>query len=192
MTVLWQGDKRWGKAKLGEGGSTIGKAGCLITCLAQAQRFLGIDANATPLTVQERAFAAGGRPFVGAGAVVDAVAIANGLVSGARVNEVEGQAKLRTTIEEAIARGHVVLLHVDHDVDRGGDWDADHWVLGTSIVRGGVDAALGKNFDDAVVYADPATAAESALSLRTLTGATRWGDKPRTYRVRGVRVLAKA
>jgi hypothetical protein len=184
--VLWQGDKRWGKTKLGEGGSTIGKAGCLLTCLAQASRAFAIDAAATPATIQEKALAAGGRPFRGPNAITEDVAVANGILVSHRVNEAEGQQLLRETIAKALVSGELVLLHVDHDSERGGDPDADHWVLGTAIVHGD------KADDDVVVYADPATADEGSLSMRTLSGLTSWAGKPRTYRVRAVRVLKKA
>ncbi len=186
MTVLWQGDKRWGKTKLGEGGSTIGKAGCLLTCLAQALRHMHLDDDATPATVQDHALQAGGRPFRGPSAIIADVAIANGLLVAGRVNEAEGQSALRDAIAGAVELGHVALMHVDHDEERGGDHDADHWVLATDVVRGD------EGDDDVVVYTDSATADEGTLSLRTLTGVAVWAGAPRTYRVRAVRMLKPA
>lgn len=186
MTILWQGDKRWGKAKLGEGGSTIGKAGCLLTCLAMAARVLHVDDEATPLTVQENAIKAGGRPFRGPAAIIHEVAVASGMLVAGRVNEAEGQMALREAIAGAIAAGHVALLHVDHDEDRAGDYDADHWVLATSVIHG--DA----KDDDVVIYADPATADEGTINMRTLAGIAVWAGKPRTYRVRAVRAIKRA
>ena len=179
MRALWQGDKRWGKAKLGEGGSTFGKAGCVVTCLAQAMRQMGVDNEATPLTVQAKAFAAGGEPFRGPNAITGVVAAANGMVCADRVSEVEGAAAMQLAIGEALVDG-TALLHVDHDQDRGGTPEADHWVLAVRL-----------DGDD-VVYLDPATADEGRLQLRTLTGPSLWDGVPRVYRVRGVRALRRA
>lgn len=185
MKALGQGDKRWSKTKLGEGGSTIGVAGCLVTCIAQALREFAVDTEATPLTVQAKALAWPVRAFRGAAAVIAEVAAANGLRVAERVNEVEGQVMLAGVLASALKVGKLALLHVDHDVDRGGDVDADHWVLAVEWreVEGG---------DPVILYRDPATGDDGTLSGRTLTGPTVWGTKPRIYRVRAVRVVERA
>lgn len=53
FNLLWQRDPRWSGRRFGDAscGATIGDAGCFITCLAMAQRFYGIDVNATPVTI---------------------------------------------------------------------------------------------------------------------------------------------
>lgn len=59
--VLWQRDPLWRDRHYGAAtcGLTIGQAGCFITGVAEAQRFYGIDPNATPVTVDETATPAG-------------------------------------------------------------------------------------------------------------------------------------
>ena len=51
--LLAQRDPRWANSPFGDGNchQTIGQAGCFTTCLATAQRFYGIDTEATPVTV---------------------------------------------------------------------------------------------------------------------------------------------
>jgi len=51
---LCQRDERWREEHLGDASCTltIGEAGCYITCAAEAQKFYGIRAAPTPLTVQ--------------------------------------------------------------------------------------------------------------------------------------------
>jgi len=51
--LLAQRDPRWANAPFGDANchQTIGQVGCFITCLAMAQRFYGINAEATPVTV---------------------------------------------------------------------------------------------------------------------------------------------
>ena len=53
--LLSQRDPEWKDSPFGDQNchQTIGQAGCFITCLAMAQRFYGIDPEATPVTVDE-------------------------------------------------------------------------------------------------------------------------------------------
>jgi len=51
--LLCQCDQQWRDVRIPGCDKTLCKAGCLVTDVAMAQRYLGIDANATPLTVIE-------------------------------------------------------------------------------------------------------------------------------------------
>ena len=178
-------DRKLGRSKK----TTIRKAGCLGTALAEILRELKIDVQANAVTVQNKAIVAwmldhpNDERFAPygpgkAGAVIDRVGAANGLRVSERVGADDGVVAMREAVCSALGSGGRALMHVDDDhVDD--DDDPVHWV--TALRLEGAD----------VVYADPANGQEGRLALVTLAGASTRGDK-RPYRCLGVRAVHKA
>ena len=179
MEILKQGDLRWAKKKLGKTTTTIGAAGCLATCYAQALRALGVDSSATPSEIVDVGNDTPG-VFLRASIVQPVLAKALRLKAGDPVASVQGAQALRAAIVTGLKDG-VVVLHVDHDMHRaGGDIDGDHFVLALSVA------------DELITYADPATGKLGTLDLRMLSGVADWGSPLRRYEVRSARALRKA
>lgn len=182
---LNQGDPAWRSLKAGRSRSrTIGQVGCVLTCYAQAMRIMGIDAEATPASVQRRALelwdgSEETAPFAGntAAAFQVRLAAANGLTVGDRVNIIDGQRLWGELIGSFFYEG-LCLMHVD-SIDDGRD-DANHWVLGVRLDGQGDDAV--------VVYADPDGGYEGRLPLRTLQAPS---PKGKPYAVQGVRRIRR-
>ena len=168
-----QGDSRWRSEIVGEGSHTIGQAGCLLVCVAEAaQRMIGAEADPRPLNTAGRVH----RAFSGSSAVIERLARAAGLACGPRI--AGDVAVMRSVIVQSLLAKSTVLLHVDHDSARpGGDAAADHWVLALSVSP-----------DAKIVYADPATGKRGHLSMASLSAPSGWRDA-RVYSVRGLRVL---
>lgn len=169
---LRQGDARWRSEILGDSAATtIGQAGCLLVCLAEARaRLLKVDGDPVGLNTSGRLH----RCFSGAAAITDKLAKVAGLACGPRI---DGDLEvMRDCIVEALLRGSsAVLLHVDHNQKDGGD----HWVLAPP---GGLGA------DGRIAYCDPATGKLGHLGLASLSAPSGWRDA-RVYSVRGCRVL---
>ena len=166
---LRQGDARWRSEILGDSpATTIGQAGCLLICLAEARaRLLKAEADPVGLNTSGRLH----RCFSGAGAIVDKLAKVAGLACGPRIaGDLE---VMRAVIVQALLASGAVLLHVDHDQKGGGD----HWVLG-----------VGLGPDGRIAYTDPATGKIGHLGLASLSAPSGWRDA-RVYSVRGLRVL---
>lgn len=185
---LNQGDPAWGKLKAGRSRTaTIQQVGCVLTCLAQAQRQMRINATATPVTVQTRALEAwDGRaetaPFSGntAAAFMARIGAANDLIIDDRVNVIEGAVFWQTLMRVFDSAG-LVMLHVDSR-DDGLD-EPNHWVLGIRFEK----AADGRELE--LVYADPDGGMEGRFKLADLRALSPRG-KP--YHVRGMRRLRPA
>ncbi len=178
---LNQADPAWAKVKCGLSKTkSIRNCGCLMTDLAEALRGMGIDNEATPVTVQARAICRwldgqSARPFVEGTAAAFPVIVgaANGLKVGERINRSEG-ARMWSTLQLALPRGRA-LMHVDETPDDGKD-DPVHWVLANRIEAGRVH------------FSDPDGGLAGSLPLESLIG-TGPGGKP--YKVSGIRVVTK-
>jgi hypothetical protein len=202
--VLWQGDHRWRSMLVGMSPTKrCGAVGCVLTAVAMARRILGLDAGATPASVQGRGLRHTPRVWApsSAAAVIPHLAAANGLTCAA--SPVLGSAQdMRAAILDALTpgpdgRAGVALLHVDTDTTDDDD-AGKHWVLAhRAYLRDG------KRTDGVVHYCDPATAGGrrapsgapaglDGLDLRTLSGIAMWGSTPRAYAVRAVRPLRRA
>jgi len=183
-TVLFQNDKRWGSMLLGEGPSTIGKGGCLLTCLTMAARELGTHPGVIPPHVNQRLVAAGA--FDGDLLRVHDAAEALGLVAPLfeRVSLDDDQKPaeredLAAALSLAMKAG-LAILHVDHDSAKArGDAQGDHFVLAVKLEKGDV------------LCLDPAVG-RVVLGYPELDGLAVWkpGDI-RTYRVRAVRPIRR-
>lgn len=183
---LNQGDPRWAKVKAGRSKTaTIQQVGCVITSMAQALRSLQIDADATPLSVQQKALDRwDGRtetaPFSGntAAAFQARLGAAVGLIVRDRINAIE-EARFAAELYGTFGMAGLAMLHVDSR-DDGLD-EPNHWVLGLRI-DGTVD-------DGVIVYADPDGGYEGRIPLRTLKGPS---PKGKPYEVRGMRRVLSA
>jgi hypothetical protein len=152
--------------------------GCLAACYAQALRDFEVDPSATVRTVIDTTK---GVPGIWKGGLPVQVLLAAhfGLTAGELVRAPPQPAQaMRAALVAALTAG-LAILHVDHDETRGGDVEADHFVLGRRIVA------------DRIYFADPATGEEDSLDLRMMAAPTMWSDGiPRIYQLRSVRPLA--
>lgn len=195
MKYLCQSAQPWRDQLLGLSTITRFKnAACLITAMGEALRQLGLDAAATPRTVQHTALVRwrkdGGRqaamPFIklpldekrgrepGANAVTVEVGAANGLRIGPRIDaHTAGLEALIGAVEDAFRVGGRALMHVDTDANDA-DFNGKHWVL--------VVGFAGRQ----LLYADPATGGEGQMALASLRGRSGWSSG-REFVARGVR-----
>lgn len=122
MNILRQADKAWHSVKLGTGSSSIGRAGCLLTCLAQAS--CNVGKQLTPPELNTLGLAASA--FRGSNAIVRALAACAGFDAdpARRVNAVQGVKAMRDALDAALATGQA-LVGVTHDDDPA----TDHWIL---------------------------------------------------------------
>jgi hypothetical protein len=168
--LLRQGDPTWAKIHVGHSSKTMSAVGCLVTCYAQALRDLGVDPDATPLTVNDRGV------FVGAGLVQVATAKRLGLDVDV-VATTGTMPRLMQHVSYGLEAGGRVILHVDHDSAKvSGDAAGDHFVLARRLTKEGY------------IFADPATGREHLLDGSTLTANV--GLK--SYLLRSARIVRPA
>lgn len=171
--VLWQANPAWSKVKLGNGASTIGRGGCLLTCLTEAARTLTSRPNLIPPHVNETCRQVGA--FQASLLALDKAAIAMGLECSLkdRVDGEPGEQKLKDALLAALDHG-MAVIHVDKDGLDGGD----HFILAT-----------GKSPEGNIICKDPAVASVVVLQWPALTALVRWGKTLKSYRVVSVRPL---
>lgn len=128
--VLCQRDERWRSAPMGGKNCkhTIGSAGCYLTCLAMAQRLMGIREDATPVTVDEALSAANGYYADGCLPLWSAIQ----KVLGIRISGGPGwpEGRIRKHLQSGLAMAevrlnnsqHFVLIH-DTDLNAADPWD---------------------------------------------------------------------
>lgn len=176
MTPLYQADSRWKATVLGHGPSTIGRAGCLLTCLTICARELGWRPALLPTHTNEMLLKADA--FIADGIVIDKAAPAIGLST--RPALAGPPHIMADELARILDASQLAILHVDHDADRGGDVEGDHFIVATALVGDRVqclDPAVGK-----VAIAFPA--------LESI-GEVVWGKTDRRkYRVMSVRAMA--
>lgn len=155
VTAFRQGDKRWGKEKLGNSKTgSIHGYGCALTSLTMAATYLGSstkhwDKNLTPKQLT---------PLVANNIFKKAnVFSANSymlyITGGAKALGMTGKdsgigkkisSSARTTIDQQLTNGGLVLAHVDYKKS----WKGDHWILITQRTSEGsykaIDPAYGK------------------------------------------------
>lgn len=171
-----QADPRWGSATLGFGPSTMGRAGCLVTCLCEAARMLRGVEMPPPLL---NSAGVDRKAFLHSMALTKDLGALAGLVVG---DKQTGDAPtMRGMIGETLRGGGLVIAHVDHT----GDAFGDHFVL---VHLDGHDASGNRR----LTYADPATGRDAELDAVNLEGSTTWGTRVKTYRVRSVRSVHAA
>lgn len=175
MSCLWQNAEPWGPMMLGDGPSSIGHGGCMLTLLTEAARRIGGRPTLLPHHTNEIAKKADA--FKGDNLDVERAARALGLECpyAERIENPMGMvspAKLDADIAKMLDRGFCII-HVDHDGDKKGD----HFIMATG--------SSGSNFD----CADPALARSVFLLRPILTAAVRWGKKEKTYRVQSIRPI---
>ena len=162
---LRQADPRWSKAILGFGPGTIGRYGCVLTCLCQAAAFLrGMEL----LPPHLNAMGQGKQAFKGELIIWSAIQGPAGL----DIKSIVSGADVGPAIRSALVAKGCCLLHVDHKNDERGD----HWILAHSLSDVG-------DF----ICSDPATGDDVVISKDTLRGATTWVNEPKVYTVRAAR-----
>lgn len=202
--TLWQADFRWGGIKCGGGPSTLGRGGCLVTCLTEAARLLTGRTTLLPPHVNNACIRAkafdwqrnkagdpilnqeSGKKILGDNLILDAAAKLYGLECPLSERVVvplgEDRKPLVDSLTEMLRRGYAIV-HVDHDsTTPGGDLAPDHFILATGIDGHGV------------VCADPALARSVDLYMPNLDNPTLlWGKIKKHYRavaVRPIRLIA--
>ncbi len=183
-----QGDPAWSKLEIAPaspGGKprNLGRIGCLITAIAEAERRFG--GALTPADVLAKGLAK--KTFLGANAILDQLASSCGLYAprSDRVYLTSGEDAMRARVREALAAGGFVIVHVDNvqdAVDEG-----RHFVLGFALRASGPEGSRPKEWID---YADPATGTESLLPFETLKGPAPYGG--RNYRAISVAPIYRA
>ena len=162
---LRQADPRWSKVVLGFGPGTIGRYGCVLTCLCHAAKFLrGVEL----LPPHLNAMGQQAKAFKGE-------LIIWGLIqrhAGLDIKSPMTGDELAATIHTALRAKGCCLLHVDHKNDERGD----HWILAHSL----------SDIGD-FICSDPATGDDVIISKDTLRGATTWVNEPKVYTVRVAR-----
>jgi len=180
IVLLRQNDPRWGSKPLGNGALTIGRAGCLLTCMTMAANFLRSTAL-TPDVVNE--MCATGGAFSGSFLIVEKAAEILSLHApdSMRLRSKIGDLEIPIKIRAVLATRGIAIVHVDHDsaLPRGGDHQGDHFVLTLRRVTVPTGPA---HFE----CADPAPKAIVWLDAGTCTGTAQWGAVRKTYRAVGV------
>lgn len=160
-----QADKRWSKMQLGEGASTLGKGGCLVTCFGIARETL-IGEVATPDITNAKckiakAFLAGTSKLV-----PRLAAPALGLELLERVDEVQPtDPNIVRVVKRGLDAGGVAIVEVDHNRLAGGD----HFVV-----------VFEQQIDGTFRAWDPAPGVVLTLAPN-LTGLSYWGREVKSY-----------
>lgn len=171
--TLWQNDARWGALQLGNGDSTIGRGGCLLTVLCEAASRIGGRPGLIPPHANETLRKAG--CFLNSGLIIEHAAQTLGMESPDKdkVQGKPGDPSLKAALDHILEMGQLAILHVDHDgMDNG-----DHFILALRATASTVDCI------------DPALATHVALEWPKLEATVRWGKKLKLYRVVSVRPL---
>jgi hypothetical protein len=163
----------WGKIQLGNGPSTIGGGGCLLTAMTMAANaFFGTAL--TPAQTNEIGKSAGA--FVGSDLDVEKMAAALGLIVVARIrNTPSDLAGMLSIINEVLDLEGFAILNVDYTDDTKGD----HFVLINGRTTTGFTAV------------DPVNGKTIPLS-GALRGPSKWGSVTKNYSPTGVFSLLKA
>jgi len=119
---LSQQDPRWKNKHLGHETITIGKWGCLLTCMAMVAN--GFGAEETPETLNDRLKGAGG--FIGALVIPAAMPRVVAGVRFANYIPCENQPAPMAEINAALAAGKPVIVEVDYSPAHGLQ---NHWVV---------------------------------------------------------------
>lgn len=178
---LYQADGRWSSIRLGGGPSTIGRGGCLLTCLTMAARILGTRPGLIPPHAN-KAFQ-DAKAFDGDLLRIHDAAPVLGLLAplSERVVGHPGDTQIKDCVRDALGVDGLAIMHVDHDATRiGGDASGDHFIL-ARLIQGGAF----------LVCLDPAVGRVS-LTWPELEGVAVWGKNDRrVYRVVGVRPIRR-
>lgn len=157
---------------LGHGPSTIGRGGCLLTCLEICRRELLKNGPADVSAANKRCLAADA--FAQDRLIVEKAASALGLdaPSADRVYAHDADdAHLASALVDAVTKG-LAILHVDHDSGKpNGDASGDHFIVAVAKAA------------DWVQCLDPACG-RVVLDFPSLRGLATWGNNDiRKYRV---------
>lgn len=163
MNIYRQADTRWKSYWLGTSRSTtIGRSGCLLTCLAMAKEMV-LGGSLPPGEANVILKKTPGAFYKDSLLVIEKAAPALGLVV---VERRKPPALLKELVDEALDCGGAPLLRVDHD---GVIHDARyHYVLIT------------KRTDDGYGAADPAPGDLIPID-NTLHGKSDWGSSIKSY-----------
>lgn len=175
MSCFHQGDARWGTILLGDGPSTIGRAGCMLVLLTEAARRQ--TGRTTLMPPQANEILKRADAFKGDSLDAEKAARALGMECpyAERVDNPMGMVsptKLDGQITKMLERG-LCIIHVDHN----GDLKGDHFIMAIG--------SSGSNFE----CLDPALARSVFLLRPVLTVAVKWRGKEKTYRVQSIRPI---
>lgn len=121
-TPLSQQDPRWKNKRLGQDTITIGKWGCLLTCMTMVAN--GFGADETPETLNDKLKGAGG--FIGALVIPAAMPRVVGGVRFVNYIPCENQPAPISEINATLAAGKPVIVEVDYSPAHGLQ---NHWVV---------------------------------------------------------------
>jgi len=194
ITSLRQGDKQWGKTKLGNSKKgTIHGYGCALVSLTMAATYMGSKTKHWPvnMTPQKLTPIVTNDIFKKAGLFASS-SLALHLVGGAKALGMEGKdsgigAKMKSSAIAKINNGlknGLILAHVDYKKD----WKGDHWILLTDKNSdgsySGIDPAYGKTLK---LFTSPDDAGEKheyiLLYGRSASMEPKTPDNVKTYKV---------
>jgi hypothetical protein len=147
--IFKQGDGEWGRTRLGKGGSTIGRSGCAMTCVAMALSKLTGE-TITPKALdawldKNRGYSGDALDWSRAGKMKDV--------------SVTQKPWSLSSLDAQLDAGRPVIVGVDYKKgSNGGAGGTDHWVLVTAKTTG----ADGKT---QYLANDPGTGKQISLSL---------------------------
>ena len=172
MRFFWQGDPGWGHDQLGEGTSSMGGGGCLVTSLTMLAMYFGTkNTSLTPgqANIDMRkasAFIEGKSDLV-----MHRGAAVLGLEAPAedRLKSYWGDPALKKLLLDTIALGDAAIIHVSTDGDPkdGGE----HFIAAFKIEG------------DCIVCADPALGRPVFIPLSTMSLKVMWRDKEKLYQI---------
>jgi hypothetical protein len=172
---LVQNSSAWGRMRLGNGGSTIGGGGCLLTALTMAVNALK-GLSMTPPQVNDIGVAAGAFGTNSSEMNPAILAQALGLTIVERIrNDPTNVAGMVRVVDEALAADGLAVVHVDYTDDTRGD----HFVLVNGKTGSGYTAV------------DPVSAKTITLD-GGLRGPSKWGSVTKNYVPAGAFSLAVA
>ena len=177
--LLRQADHRWAAKQLGKGTFTIGRAGCLLTCLTMAANRLCLS-DLTPVDADVLCTTAGA--FNGSLLVVSKAAEVLGLSApeAARVRAKPGDPHITNTIRDVLRQDGLAIIHVDHDSTKPtGAPEGDHFVLAFRLVKPDIGP---EHYE----CADPAPGTVVWLDTAKCEGTSKWGKQFKQYKATGV------
>ena len=173
VTPLRQADPRWSHTAIGD--STVGRIGCLATCLTMAHNAIYGDAlgvhDAGSIITEPGGFNGNLTLVPGAAKALGLDATEKERIRGTRKTvPLDAGWKARLAIDG----GGLCIVHVDH----GGGPEGDHFILGFGVD----DGIQGDHIeDDMILCADPAPGTVVRLAESGLSGTSLWKNLTKHY-----------
>lgn len=179
MRHFYQGSSAWGSDLVGNGSSSMAKAGCLVTSMTAIAFFLDtVGATMNPGVANALMKDIPGS-FIGSNMKMHVAAKALNLQAptAERTYGPWGDPAHRNALVKAIENGECAIVHVSTDGDPkdGGE----HFIAAYAIA------------DGQVLCSDPALGRSVTIPLSTMATVVMWRDKPKQYQIVSVAPVRK-